>query len=104
MRGWNAHNRAGELQCMPCKKAHADYQHDWRHRTGRSQSKLYTSKEIAEIRQEAKAEALREASAAYPLETAYGGAEHAVNWLKDRAEYIEAVPTGAASLVEGDKP
>lgn len=31
---------------------------------------------------------LREASAAYPLETAYGGAEHAVQWLKARAEHI----------------
>jgi ribosomal protein S7 len=49
------------------------------------------------------ARVLREASAAYPLETAYGGAEHAVNWLKDRAEYIEAVPTGAASLVQEDQ-
>ena len=36
------------------------------------------------------ARALREASAAYPLETAYGGAEHAVNWLKARADQIGA--------------
>jgi len=32
------------------------------------------------------AQALREASDAYPLETAYGGAEHAVMWLKERSE------------------
>lgn len=49
------------------------------------------------------AQTLRKASAAYPLETAYGGAEHAVNWLKDRAEHIEAVADAAASLVEGDE-
>ena len=48
-----------------------------------------------------KAQALREASDAYPLETAYGGAEHAVLWLKQRAETIEAVPTGAASVMKG---
>lgn len=34
------------------------------------------------------AQVLREASDAYPLETAYGGAEHAVLWLKGRAEGI----------------
>lgn len=31
------------------------------------------------------AQALRDASSAYPLETACGGAEHAVLWLKERA-------------------
>lgn len=36
------------------------------------------------------AQVLREASYAYPLETAYGGAEHAVLWLKERATEIEA--------------
>jgi hypothetical protein len=35
------------------------------------------------------AQTLREASDAYPLETAYGGAEHAVLWLKERATEIE---------------
>ena len=49
------------------------------------------------------AQALREASDAYPLETAYGGAEHAVTWLKQRAETIGAVPVGAASLVQEDE-
>lgn len=34
------------------------------------------------------AQALREASDAYPLETAYGGAEHAILWLKERADRI----------------
>lgn len=34
------------------------------------------------------AQTLREASDAYPLETAYGGAEHAVLWLKERADRI----------------
>lgn len=35
------------------------------------------------------AQTLREASAAYPLETAYGGAEHAVQWLKDRPKPLK---------------
>lgn len=35
------------------------------------------------------AQTLREASDAYPLETAFGGAEHAVLWLKDRAKQIK---------------
>ncbi|AYR01050.1 hypothetical protein PBI_ISOLDE_82 [Arthrobacter phage Isolde] len=96
--GWNAHNRARERQCMPCKIAKTDYTREWRHRTGRNQSSLYTPQDIAAI----KAHALREASDAYPLETAYGGAEHAVNWLRERAEHIEAVPTGAASVIQGD--
>ena len=50
MKGWNAHNRAGERQCMPCKVAHAEYQNAWRHRTGRSHSRLYTNAEIDDIR------------------------------------------------------
>lgn len=37
------------------------------------------------------AHALREASDAYPLETAHG-AEHAVLWLKDRADQLEQTP------------
>jgi hypothetical protein len=97
--GWNAHVRAGEKQCMACKVAHTDYQREWRHRTGRSQGRYCTHEEIAAI----KAQALREASDAYPLETAYGGAEHAVLWLRQRAETIEAVPTGAASVVQEDE-
>lgn len=50
------------------------------------------------------AQALRDASEAYPLETAYGGAEHAVLWLKERAEQFEAVPTGAASFMSTEEP
>jgi hypothetical protein len=49
------------------------------------------------------AQAIREASAAYPLETAYGGAEHAVNWLNERAEEIGAAHDWAASAVEGER-
>lgn len=93
--GWNAHNRASERQCMPCKIAKTDYTRAWRHRTGRNKGSYYTTADIAAIQ----AQALREASDAYPLETAYGGAEHAVLWLKQRAEEIEAVPTGAASVI-----
>lgn len=104
MAGWNAHARAKERNCMPCKVSHTEYMRDWRHRTGRSSSRLYTDEEIAAIRSEAKAGALREASDAYPLETAYGGAEHAVLWLKERAAYIEAVPTGAASVIPEQEP
>ena len=36
------------------------------------------------------AQTLREASDAYPIETAYGGAEHAILWLKERADALEA--------------
>ncbi|XAZ30642.1 hypothetical protein AAHB34_15975 [Paenarthrobacter ureafaciens] len=35
------------------------------------------------------AQTLRDASDAYPLETAFGGAEHAVLWLKQRAKEIQ---------------
>lgn len=38
------------------------------------------------------AQTLRDASDAYPLETAYGGAEHAVMWLKERASEVRAAP------------
>lgn len=55
VKGWNAHVGAGEDQCMPCKIAHADYQRDWRHRTGRSQGKLYTADDIAAIKTQARA-------------------------------------------------
>ena len=37
------------------------------------------------------AQTLKEASEAYPLETAYGGAEHAVMWLQERAIETTAV-------------
>lgn len=97
--GWNAHQKAGEYPCQDCGQAKTEYTIEWRHRTGRTNRRLYTKQEIAALRAEAKAEALREASDAYPLETAYGGAEHAVLWLKERAANIEAVPTGAASAL-----
>lgn len=90
MAGWNAHSRNGERYCMACKVAHTEYQREWRHRTGRSNSRLYTNEAIESLKAQAKAEALREASDAYPLETAMGGAEHAVLWLKERAEQLEA--------------
>lgn len=49
------------------------------------------------------AQTLREASDAYPLETAYGGAEHAVIWLNERADHIEApANAGAFVLPEGE--
>lgn len=41
------------------------------------------------------------AANAYPLETAYGGAEHAINWLRERAADLEAPDTfGASALKE----
>lgn len=69
MKGWNAHNRHGERQCMPCKVAHAEYQNEWRHRTGRSHSRLYTNAEIAAIQRDAKSETLTEAEDEMPKMT-----------------------------------
>jgi hypothetical protein len=37
---------------MPCKVAHAEYQDEWRHRTGRNKARLYTDAEIHAIRNE----------------------------------------------------
>ena len=54
--GWNAHTRYNERQCMACKVAHTEYQREWRHRTGRSQSKLYTNDEIFDMHAAAKNE------------------------------------------------
>jgi len=37
---------------MPCKVAHAKYQYEWRHRTGRNKARLYTDAEVYAIRNE----------------------------------------------------
>ena len=50
--GWNAHSKHRERPCMPCKVAHAEYQDEWRHRTGRNKARLYTDAEIYAIRNE----------------------------------------------------
>jgi hypothetical protein len=50
--GWNAHTKHRERPCMPCKVAHAEYQDEWRHRTGRNKARLYTDAEIHAIRNE----------------------------------------------------
>jgi hypothetical protein len=79
-KGWNAHKRNNEDTCPPCQQAQTDYARDWRHRTGRSTSQLYSHADIAAI----KAEALREA-ANEAMWGAYGK-----NWLTTRAKEIEA--------------
>ena len=115
--GWNAHARNGERNCMPCKEAHTDYMRDWRHRTGRNSSKLYTDEEIAAIRAEvaapvealiAKAEnrhgALYCHVTTFELRNALG--MDVSDWppiQQPQAENLEAVPTGAASVIQGEK-
>lgn len=49
------------------------------------------------------AQTLTNAANAYPLETAYGGAEHAINWLRERAKDLEAPASAGASLIQGEK-
>lgn len=98
VKGHSAHTKRKEKPCDPCREAQTIYAREWRHETGRSKSRLYTNDEIAEIQRQAAAQALRDASDAYPLETAYGGAEHAVNWLKQRAEHFEAPVSAGAPL------
>jgi hypothetical protein len=39
---------------------------------------------------------------AYPLETAYGGAEHAVIWLSERAAHHEAAADAGAFVLPGE--
>ena len=39
-KGWNAHQRNGEETCSPCRQSKTDYTRDWRHRTGRTKSRL----------------------------------------------------------------
>lgn len=46
--GWNAHQRNGEAQCAPCKKAKAEYTTQWRRRTGRTKYYLVRINELEE--------------------------------------------------------
>lgn len=62
--GWNVHVRQKEKACDDCNVAHATYTREWRHRTGRSESVLYTAIEIEEIKREAVDAGCRDASTA----------------------------------------
>lgn len=62
-KGWNAHQRNGENQCTPCRRAAADYKRSHRHSTGFSKSTLYTESEIEEIKHAAINDATRQFAA-----------------------------------------
>ncbi|AYN58911.1 hypothetical protein PP634_gp85 [Arthrobacter phage Richie] len=68
--GWNAHNRASERQCMPCKIAKTNYTREWRHRTGRNKGSYYTADEITAIRDEVP--------------------QPALDFINQRSEYVRA--------------
>ena len=83
--GWNAHTKRREEPCEPCRHAKAIYTKQWRHRTGRSTSRLYSPEDIQAV----KAQALEEAVAAFPLET-ITAPDNAVVWMMRRAEQLRS--------------
>jgi hypothetical protein len=86
--GYNVHTKRQEKPCAYCREAQSAYVKEWRHRTKRSAAKLYSAEEIQTLITQAKAEALTEAVAAFPLETIHAP-DNAVVWLMRRAETIK---------------
>lgn len=59
VKGYAAHMKRKEYACDACREAQTIYAREWRHRTNRSQSKLYSSDEIQALQAEAWDEGVR---------------------------------------------